>query len=159
MNVEMLAVLTCISLLLSILFFVLCKDCKGKGWDRKRIWGVLFVVCFLLFCGGLSWWIASSNQPLRYEYTSFHNIKDVTFPDGSKVQMFTCDNTHHNVTSMFGKIVEDDWQVRRVRWSPIYLGVSYYYYSNGFRYDHYFLEHNDQISVEMNIEKDLPLTD
>ena len=119
---------------------------------KKPKWAVWSFFCLLLFVGGLGWWIASGNEPWRHEYTSVHEIKDVTFPDGSQVQMFTCDNVHHNVTSMFGKVVDiKEWQIRRVRWSPLYLGVSWSSCQRCQQGDHYFLEHKkgEQPSVEL----------
>lgn len=121
----------------------------------KFKWLALSFLCLLLFAGGLTWWIASGNQPWRHEYTSLHEIKEVTFPDGTHVQMFTCDGTHHNVTQMFGKVVDNkEWQIRRVRWSPLYLGVSWSSCQRC-KSDHYFLEHKkgEQPSVEL---KDVP---
>jgi len=121
--------------------------------DHKKFkWAFLSFVCLLLFGGGLTWWIASGNQPWRHEHTSLHEIKEVTFPDGTHVQMFTCDGTHHNVTSMFGKVVDmKEWHIRRVRWNPLYMGLSWSCCQRCQQGDHYFLEHKkgEQPSVEL----------
>lgn len=136
-------------------FFGDVEYINGKQ-HKKAKWLLLSALCLILFAGGLFWWIASGNQPWRHEYTSLHEIKDVTFPDGSKVQMFTCDNTHHNVTSMFGKVVEPkDFVIRRVRWSPLYLGLSWSSCQRCMQGDHYFLEHKsgEQPPIELTPEK------
>ena len=155
-DIFFLVFLTVMSIPITIFFCIAFKDEK-ENKARKRLWGALIFFCALLFCGGSGWIIASINQPLRYEYTSLHDIKDVTFPDGSKVQMFTCDNIHHNVTSMFGKIVGDEWLVRRVRWSPLYLGIKF---SGDSRCgsDRYFLERkilNARMMFNASVEDDL----
>lgn len=124
----------------------------GPVWPFEPFYFWTDLICFLLFCGCLAWWIASGNEPWRSEYTSLHDIKDVSFPDGTRVQMFTCDSTHHNVTSMFGKVIDEkEWQIRRVRWSPIYLGVSWSCCERCQQGDHYFLEHKngEQPSIEL----------
>jgi hypothetical protein len=78
------------------------------------------------FIGGLTWWIKSANESWTTSLATTHEIKEVIFPDGTKQQMFTCDGEHRNITVLFGKIVEPkDWIVKRVRWNPCYLGVSY----------------------------------
>lgn len=130
---------------------------RKDGVRSKWRWLFSAIGCLLLFSGGLTWWIASGNQPWRHEYTSLHEVKDVTFPDGSKVQMFICDGTHHNVTQMFGKVVDvQEFQVRRVRWNPLYLGVSWSSCQRCQQGDHYFLEHKkgDQPPIEL-LEKTL----
>jgi hypothetical protein len=136
-HVILLGVLTLVFAALGCVFAIAAHDNEEK---RTR-WILCTAASAILFVGGLTWWIASANEQWRYEFTSLHEIKDVTFPDGSKVQMFTCDNVHHNVTSMFGKVVDPkDWVIRRVKWSPLYLGVSWSSYERCHR-DHYFLEH------------------
>lgn len=132
---------------------------EDKKDDERRKWRWAFaaVGCLLLFGGGLSWWIASGNQPWRHEYTSLHEIKEVTFPDGTHAQMFTCDGTHHNVTQMFGKVVDaKEWQIRRVRWSPLYLGLSWSSCQRCQRGDHYFLDHKEGKQPSVELEEKTP---
>ena len=84
--------------------------------------GACTVLTILLFW----WWITAQNEPWRADYMSRHEIKEVVYPDGSRVQMFTIDGTHHNATTLFLKFIDEkEFEVERVRWSPIYSGVSY----------------------------------
>lgn len=157
MHIALLVILTIFALIGSVLFSVVYISGVDRKDQRNLKWAIVAALCFLLFIGGLSWSILSSNEPWRPEYTSLHEVKDVVFPDGSKVQMFTCDGTHHNVTSMFGKVFDDnEWQIRRVRWSPVYLGVSWSSHGRCEQKNHYFLEHKNggSPSVELTPEKD-----
>lgn len=152
-----LVILTILALVGSLVFCVTYFNDTNRQGEKKSKWAVISFLCFAFFGGGLSWWIASGNEPWRHEYTSLHEIKDVTFPDGTKVQMFTCDNTHHNVTSMFGKVIDDtEWQIRRVRWSPLYLGVSWSCNQRCQQGDHYFLEHKKGVHPSIELPGETP---
>src|SRR4051812_22168342 len=83
---------------------------------------VLGVLGFLLF----AWWFWSANEPWRPELRTAHELKEVVYPDGSRVQMFTVDGAQHNATHIFRKFVDEkEWHVCRIRWSPVYKGVSW----------------------------------
>lgn len=129
MNVILLGILTVVAGIISIGFaivFFADTEYHTSGDKKKPRWAFLSLICLCLFSGGLTWWIHSGNQPWRTELMSFHEIKEVTWPDGSKVQMFTCDGKHYNVTEIFGKVVDvKEWHIRRVRWSPVYAGLSW----------------------------------
>jgi len=108
------------------------------------------VLCGVLFFGGLTWWIASGNESWTTELDTAHEIKEVTFPDGTKQQMFTCDGVHHNITTYFGKIVEPaDWVVKRVRWNPYYLGVSWSSASRCQRDQFFLVKKDDSVTHEL----------
>jgi len=156
-HIVLLVILTVAALVGLVIFGISYFGDTDRAKQKKPKWAIISLVCGLLFFGGLAWFIASSNEPWRHEYTSLHDVKDVTFPDGSKVQMFTCDNTHHNVTSMFGKVVDEkEWQMRRVRWSPLYLGISWSTCQRCTQGDCFFLEHKkgEQPSIELTPEKE-----
>jgi len=160
-HVILLGILTVVAFVAAVILAIIWYNEKEENpsWmiGSRTKWGIASVLCFLLFGGGLGWWIASGNEPWRHEYTSLHDIKDVTFPDGTKVQMFTCDNTHHNVTSMFGKVIDEkEWQIRRVRWSPLYLGVSWSCCTRCQQGDHYFLEHKKGEQPSIELQDNLP---
>lgn len=106
---------------------------------RQKKWLLRAFSTLLLFVGGLSWMIHSSNQPWRTTVSTFHEIKDVSYPDGTKVQMFTVDGSHINVTSRFGKILDQDWVIHRVRYAKGYAGVSWSSLQETW-HDHFFLE-------------------
>lgn len=124
---------------------------KNDDKRRKPKWLFISLLLFLILFGEITWLVKSANQPWRMAYTSLHEIKDVTWPDQSKVQMFTCDGVHHNVTSMFGRVVDEkEWVIRRVQWASNYLGVSYSNSDRCMVKDHYFLEHrNDESTTEL----------
>lgn len=148
LHIELLIFLIIISAIASIVFaFFYFVDTSKSGFTGedcyKPKWAIGFIFFLLLFLSGLTWAIAVCNEPWRQEYTSIHDIKDVIYPDGSKIQMFTCDDVHHNVTTMFGKVVDENWQIRRVRWSPVYLRVSFAGSSRCRQGNHYFLEHKN----------------
>ena len=110
---------------------------------KQKKWFGLSFLSFCLFVGGLVWWVASAGQPWRTIVISTHEIKDVVWPDDTKTQMFSCDGTDYNITKLFEKIVDKDkWVVKRIRWSPFYLGVSW---SNSGRCekDRFYLEHKE----------------
>jgi hypothetical protein len=87
------------------------------------IWAFFF---FVLFCGFSGWLMTANNEPWREEFSSIHEIKYVIYPDGSKDQMFICDNVRYNFTTMFNKIVDEEvWAIKRVRMSRVYLGLDY----------------------------------
>jgi hypothetical protein len=119
-HVILLAILTIAALIGTVIFtiaFFSDTYTTASGLVRSHgKWALGAVVCFFLFAGGLSWWIASGNEEWKPELETTHEIKEVTFPDGTKQQMFTCDGQHRNITVLFGKIVEpNDWIVKRVR--------------------------------------------
>lgn len=114
-------------------------DTFAGVYIRKYKWLFRAIVALLCFCGGLGWWIHSGNQPWRTSVSTYHEIKDVSYPDGTKVQMFTVDGTHINVTSRFGKILDQDWVIHRVRYAKVYAGVSWSSLQETW-FDHYFLE-------------------
>lgn len=153
MHIILLGILTIASGLGAIGFGLAFFNDTDREDQKKPKWAVWSLVCLALFGAGLGWWITSGNEPWRTEYMSLHDIKDVTYPDGTKVQMFACDGQYHNVTNIFGKVVEPkEWVVRRVKWSPIYFGVSWSS-SERCQRDHFFLEHRNgtQPSVELNM--------
>ena len=161
LHFELLVVLIVISAVASALFAIAYlgdteKDKRTGDVRHNPKWATGFVAFLLLFLSGLSWAIAASNEPWRQEYTSTHEIKDVVFPDGSKVQMFTCDNVHHNITSMFGKVIDEkEWEIQRVRWSPLYLGVSFASCTDRCSQgDHYFLQHKKGVFLPIEVKND-----
>lgn len=105
---------------------------------KQNKWLFRAIACLLLFFGELGWLIHSSNQPLKIVVSSFHEIKDVSYPDGTKVQMFTVDGNHINVTLRFGKILDQNWIVHRVKYADVYAGVSWC--SENSWNDYYYLE-------------------
>lgn len=115
-------------------------------------WLSAAILCFFIFVGGMTWWIKSANEPWKPELETTHEIKEVIFPDGTKQQMFTCDGVHYNITVLFGKIVEPkDWTVKRIRWNPYYLGVSYSSCQRCFR-DEFVLTRVDETASHKLIE-------
>ena len=108
---------------------------------KLKMWLVRAGAFFIQFGLGLSWWIYSVNQPYPVDISSTHEIKDVTYPDGTSVQMFSCEGKHINVTALFNKIVDKEWQVRRVRYSSVCAGVSW---SIEPKYDSYYLENKSK---------------
>lgn len=140
------------TIILTIAFFADTYTSASGLVRHHGKWALSALACFFLFVGGLSWWIASSNEEWRPELETTHEIKEVTFPDGTKQQMFTCDGTHHNITVLFGKIVEpNDWVVQRVRWNPYYLGVSWSSSSRCLK-DQFFLQRKDNTATHQLIE-------
>lgn len=115
------------------------------------------LVCLGFFSGGLTWWIKSANEPWITSLDTTHEIKEVIFPDGTKQHMFTCDGQHYNITVLFGKIVEPkDWIVKRVRWNPYYLGVSYSQYERCYSDQFILTRVDEKVShelVEQPVEK------
>ena len=149
MHVILLGILTVVSAVVGICFVWYYFDPSEheKHLISNLMTGAFFITLSFL---GLSWWITSANQPWVANVNTVHEIKDVTYPDSTKVQMFTCDGVHHNVTAMFGKVVDDkEWQIRRVRWSPLSMGLSYSSMSRC-QGDRYFLEQKkgDAPSIE-----------
>lgn len=115
-------------------------------------WLAAAFICLGFFIGGLTWWIKSANEPWTTSLATTHEIKEVIFPDGTKQQMFTCDGEHYNITVLFGKIVEPkDWTVKRVRWNPYYLGVSYSSLERCFR-DQFILTRVDETASHELVE-------
>lgn len=138
----------------AILFFFWFITPEESGpWYKNRFFAY-GLACLAVFGAGLWWWIVSGNQPWRPETISVHQIRDVVFPDDSKQQMFTCDGEHHNVTNIFGKIVEaKDWHVRRVRWATVYYGMNWSGTSKRIQNDAFFLENkNGEHQVELPIK-------
>ena len=128
-HIVVLGILTVASAVASIVFFVIFNEDKeqfGGFTIKKKKWFFSGVLCALISIAGVVWWTASSGQPWREQISTLHEIKDVEWPDGTKTQMFTCDGISHDITSMFMKIVDkESWDVKRIRWSPMYLGVSW----------------------------------
>lgn len=124
MHIILLGALTVLLLggaVVAVICFFCSYDSEGK---KKSVLG--FLPCLLLGVPGLAWWVHACNQPWEPAHQSFHEIKVVEWPDGTKAQMFTCDNQHYNVTEMFGKFVDEkEWRVRRVMWKSVYAGVSF----------------------------------
>lgn len=118
---------------------------------KKRQWICNSILFFLLSIGGTTWLVMSCNQPWKRIIVSNHEIKDVVWPDGTKTQMFSCDGTDYNITHMFQKIVDKEtWVVKRIRWSPFYLGISWSNDERCFK-DRFYLEDksNPNKSIEL----------
>lgn len=94
------------------------------GMQIKQLkWAFRSGGAIIIFCSLLSWWIYSANQPLSVRVSTFHEIKEVVFPDGTKVQMYSCDGVQHDLTERFGKIVDENWVIHRIVYNTVYAGV------------------------------------
>lgn len=131
-----------IAILLAILIvsFIVCAIIWGEILVNSKKYLLLPVVIFsgiIVIC--TVWMIISISQPEIINFSTTHEIKDVIYPDGTKSQMFTCDNIHRNIVNTFpnrkSTIVDEKlWHVKRVRYASIYYGIKYIVN------DRYFLE-------------------
>jgi len=136
MPILILAILTIIFLIISIWYFVSyieCVEIFAGVQLRKRKLLLASLLNLLFFISGISWWIYSAMQPLETSISTIHEIKEVSYPDGSKIQMAIVDGKHVNITSHYGKILDQEWVLRRVKFSQVYVGLiwpekSEYYY-------------------------------
>jgi hypothetical protein len=115
---------------------------------KNKMWMIRAILLFFFFVGGTSWIVYALNQPWRTIVSTYHEIKDVTYPDGTTVQMCSIDGDHINLTQKFGKIVDKDWIVHRTQYAKVYGGISFSCSDQTWR-DYIYLEHKkDDVKLD-----------
>ncbi len=109
-----------------------------------------FLICGILACIGIAlvcnyskwWWLATvplaatslfslgwaiygANQSRELDRTVDYEVKTVTYPDGSQVQMYTVNGEHINANRQFGSQVPEGKVVRRYIYKRVYVGIYY----------------------------------
>ena len=111
------------TIVLTAIYF---HDKNEHGWTWRKNWYFYIFCSFSSFLGLFSWIIVAGNQPWEITSEDQFVIKDIIYPDETKVQMFSYNGNYFNVTQMTGKIFDkEEWIVKRTNWKEIYCGVSY----------------------------------
>ena len=120
MNIFLVILFTICCSIACVVFFLFFLD------DRKEGQLVVSGLTGLLGLVFLCWWIKSASEPWTIAHEETLQIKEVTWPDGTKAQLFSYNGKNHNVTELFGKYVDEkEWQVKRTQWAHMYFGVSW----------------------------------
>lgn len=98
----------------------------GMAIIEKRWWGLPLGILFaVLTAFNIGWVIYASSFELEIEYIEEYEIKNVTFPDGKKVQMYTIKGEIKNANAQFGRQFSEGDKVKRIVYKHIYYGVAF----------------------------------
>jgi hypothetical protein len=83
-----------------------------------------------LFCmvaaAGAIWVGVACFAPTEAPTLSRHEIKTVTYPDGTKNQMFTVDGAHYNANAKWSKVIdENEYEIEVAKPVTIYRGLDF----------------------------------
>jgi hypothetical protein len=108
-----------------LLFAILACIGVALACNYSKWWfvGVVFFGVFALF--NLGWAIYGGNQPRELDRTEDYEVKTVTYPDGSQVQMYTMGGKHYNANEQFKCQVPETKVVRRYIYKTDYVGIRY----------------------------------
>lgn len=93
----------------------------------QKVVGYLGGIALLaVACAGGWWAYTSLSMPLQIQSTTRHPIQTVTYPDGSKQQMFTVNGSHYNANAKWNRVIDEkEYEVEVVVPVTIYFGVTY----------------------------------
>lgn len=106
--------------------FVLAANYDKPDYSRFSFLTVtIWWFAFLLGISALFWILFASFIPAEMDRTEDYEIRLVTYPDGTKVQMYTFDNRHFNANKEFECQIDEDQVVQRTVYKKVYAGMYY----------------------------------
>lgn len=103
-----------------ILFLIFCF------LFRKQIGNLAWILLLLMVIGNCVWIGMAKSKPIVIKSVTRHEISTVTYPDGTKKQMFTIDGIHYNANAKWHRLIdENEYEVELVIYVTNYLGIDY----------------------------------